>query len=106
VLDNARKWARSQIAVSVSVVQPGGQVTIAVADDGPGVPAADRCNILRRGLRLDESKPGTGLGLAIVKEIVEAYGGEIELDQSNLGGLAIRIRLPAPAPMRTITAPA
>jgi signal transduction histidine kinase len=50
---------------------------------------------LRRGRRLDESKPGSGLGLAIVVELVGLYDGSLQLDASPLGGLRAVLRLPA-----------
>jgi signal transduction histidine kinase len=51
-----------------------------------------------RGARLDTGKPGTGLGLAIVRDVAEIYGGSVALDESeDLGGLLVRLRLPAVA---------
>jgi signal transduction histidine kinase len=91
VLDNARKWAR--FAVEITARKDGDQIELTVEDDGPGVPVQDYGRILRRGLRLDESMPGTGLGLTILKEVVEAYGGRIELGQSRLGGLRLSLRI-------------
>ena len=64
-------------------------------DDGPGVPAEKRSALFERGRRLDESVPGTGLGLAIVADIIDLYGGTVHLDESPLGGLMVRIQLPA-----------
>ena len=52
---------------------------------------------LGRGVRMDEAKQGHGLGLAIVREIVDAYSGRFELDQSNaLGGLKVLVCFPPP----------
>ena len=66
-----------------------------VEDDGPGIPAAERSRIFSRGARLDTEKPGTGLGLAIVRDVVDIYGGTVELDESeDLGGLLVRLKLP------------
>lgn len=48
---------------------------------------------LKRGRRLDETKPGTGLGLAIVSELVGEYGGKLSLDRSGLGGLKATVEL-------------
>jgi signal transduction histidine kinase len=81
--------------VSVSAVQEGGSVCIAVDDDGPGVPPAQRAAVLRRGVRLDESGPGSGLGLAIVVELAREYGGELSLTDAASGGLSARLRLPS-----------
>ena len=50
---------------------------------------------LKRGQRLDESKPGSGLGLSIVSDIVEEYNGALQLDESEMGGLSARLILPA-----------
>ena len=57
---------------------------------------ADRVRIFDRGVRLDSGKPGTGLGLAIVRDVAEIYGGSVALEESeDLGGLLVRLRLPA-----------
>jgi two-component system osmolarity sensor histidine kinase EnvZ len=106
LLDNARRHAR-RIAVAVDAVPraalggPGGggsgsggalwaQVT--VDDDGPGIPAADREGAFRP---FRSGAPGgTGLGLAIARDIVRAHGGDLMLEESPLGGLRARLRLP------------
>ena len=69
--------------------------TLAIEDDGPGLPPDTRDSVLERGKRLDESIPGAGLGLGIAQEIVELYGGKMTLDASPRGGLTVRLRLPA-----------
>jgi signal transduction histidine kinase len=61
-----------------------------------GIPEAARDHLFDRGARLDTGKPGTGLGLAIVRDVAEIYGGSVALDESeDLGGLLVRLRLPA-----------
>ena len=70
-------------------------VTLAIDDDGPGLPPEDRAAALSRGGRLDETKPGSGLGLSIVVELARIYGGGLTLEASELGGLSARLRLPA-----------
>ncbi|KTS79202.1 histidine kinase [Pseudomonas oryzihabitans] len=92
LLDNAGKWARSRVRLTVEVQEES--YWIAVDDDGPGVPAAERLAILARGTRLDEAVAGHGLGLGIVSDIVEAQGGELELAESPWGGLRASLRLP------------
>jgi signal transduction histidine kinase len=92
LLDNACKWARSQITVSSSIA--GDAVAIAVEDDGRGIEVKMRETVLRRGIRADETSPGSGLGLAIVRDLSERYGGSIALDESSLGGLRATLRLP------------
>nr|WP_316655368.1 HAMP domain-containing sensor histidine kinase [uncultured Gellertiella sp.] len=71
LLENAIKWAST--VVTVHWAWTGGQVTLVITDDGPGVPEAEIDNLTRRGWRLDTEKPGTGLGLSIVREIAEVY---------------------------------
>lgn len=93
LIDNACKWARARVAVSARLA--GDRLLVAVEDDGPGLPEAERDAVFKRGRRLDESVPGSGLGLAIVRDIAGLYDGRIELDRSPLGGLAARLTLPA-----------
>jgi signal transduction histidine kinase len=50
---------------------------------------------LKRGQRLDESKPGSGLGLNIVSETTAMYNGKVELDAAALGGLRVKLTLPS-----------
>jgi signal transduction histidine kinase len=92
LLDNACKWARSTITVSTA--RTGERLTICVDDDGPGLEAAAREQVLGRGVRADESSPGSGLGLAIVRDLADAYGGAIVLDHSPEGGLRAQLTLP------------
>ena len=70
------------------------QLSLIVEDDGPGLAADKRLEVLRRGARLDESAPGSGLGLSIVDELVRAYGGSVTLSASAMGGLMLEIALP------------
>jgi signal transduction histidine kinase len=95
VLDNACKWARSNVRVAASAGHRS--VVVVVEDDGPGVPE-DRLNeILARGLRLDTEAEGSGLGLTIVQDIVAAYQGGLDLSRSSLGGLSVRLEWPRAA---------
>lgn len=93
LLDNAGKWARERIEVRSATV--GGAVRIDVDDDGPGIVAGQRAELLQRGVRGDEQVPGSGLGLAIVAELASLYGGRLELLDAPLGGLRARLWLPA-----------
>jgi signal transduction histidine kinase len=98
LLENADRHAESRITVELH----GSDHTavIVVADDGAGVPAADRERIFERFTRLDDSRSratgGAGLGLAIAKEIVEAHAGRIYVE-SGSGGARFVVRLPANA---------
>jgi signal transduction histidine kinase len=66
---------------------------IVIEDDGPGIPEDKAREALKRGRRLDESKPGTGLGLSIVTDLVNEYGGKLYLERADLGGLKVAIQL-------------
>lgn len=93
LLDNACKWARSRVVVGASA--DGTSVRIVVDDDGPGVPAPQRADVLKRGVRADQTAPGSGFGLAIVNDLAEIYGGSITLADSPLGGTRAILVLPA-----------
>lgn len=93
LVDNACKWARSRVEIRSSIVN--GSAVLTVDDDGPGLAAELRETVLQRGVRADEAAPGSGLGLAIVADLVELYGGAIELGASPIGGLRATLRLPA-----------
>ena len=100
LLDNACKWSHQTVAVKARAargVQTGGRLwlDIEVDDDGPGLPADKRAEALKRGRRLDETKPGSGLGLSIVTETAAMYSGTVTLDDAELGGLRVVIRLPS-----------
>ena len=66
---------------------------VVIEDDGPGIPEDRAREALKRGKRLDETKPGSGLGLAIVAELVNEYGGRLSLERSGLGGLKATVEL-------------
>lgn len=103
LLDNAFKWAKSTVTITASLNtnlatgagQEGRAIAIMVDDDGPGLPAKRRADALKRGKRLDETKPGSGLGLSIVAELAALYGGEVRLDDAPKGGLRVVLTLPA-----------
>lgn len=92
LLDNACKWADAEVRLSVSETSQG--YRLAVEDDGPGIPEAQRDQVFSRGARLDEQRVGHGLGLGIVRDIVEVWGGVLQLQESELGGLKVLIELP------------
>ncbi len=92
LVDNAFKHARSEIRLSVATDVPG-LLGLWVEDDGPGLPHEARNIVVEAGARWDQGKPGSGLGLAIVKDLVELYGGRLELADSALGGLRVCVSM-------------
>ena len=96
LIDNAAKWARSEVAVTASIDRTGGRssLCLVIDDDGPGLPAAARAEVLKRGRRLDETKPGSGLGLSIVSDLATLYRGSLKLETSPKGGLRAVLELP------------
>ncbi|MBC3943055.1 HAMP domain-containing histidine kinase, partial [Sphingomonas sp. DOAB1063] len=94
LIENAAKYGGGSVFVTVGA--QSGFVEFLVEDDGVGIPEEERVRIFDRGVRLDTGKPGTGLGLAIVRDVAEIYEGTVALEESeDLGGLLVRLRLPA-----------
>jgi len=100
LLDNAYKYCQQQVMVTARVIETvGGEgdtvrsLVVHVDDDGDGVDAARRGEVLQRGVRLDLGREGQGIGLAVVREIVDAYGGRVEVGTSPLGGARFSLYL-------------
>ena len=98
LLENAFKWARQRVLLTVRVLpgvgsrRPG--VFLSVEDDGPGIAEEDINRLLQRGVRGDERVQGHGIGLAIVQDIVSAYRGELRVERSEeLGGARFVVQL-------------
>jgi len=91
LLDNACKWANSRIVISYLEVEQRHQFII--SDDGPGIKPELAGQLLKRGVRADESTAGHGIGLSIVHSIVDAYDGDMQITSSASGGAEISITL-------------
>ncbi|WP_433728257.1 sensor histidine kinase [Actinoplanes sp. CA-051413] len=80
LLDNASRYARDRITVTVAEAEPG-IVRVEVRDDGPGIPEADREQVFERFARVDQARDrrhgGAGLGLAIARDIAVRHGGSL-----------------------------
>jgi two-component system sensor histidine kinase PhoQ len=94
LLDNAYKWADSLIRISAAEQAHG--ITINIEDNGPGIDAAQVSHVMQRGARVDMAIDGQGIGLAVCHDIVSAYQGSIEIQQSRLSGARISIRFANP----------
>ena len=92
LMDNACKWAENQVLVRCEPEQD--RLILTVEDDGPGVSEENFHEVIRRGVKLDESISGHGQGLGIVNDIAELYDGSLTLGKSKLGGLKAVLNLP------------
>ena len=104
LLDNAVRYTQPGGQVTVRVARTPGSLTVAVEDNGPGIPEAERERVFERFHRvLGSGAEGCGLGLAIVREIALAHGGLASIGPgAAAGGTAARVVLPfgAEAPER------
>jgi two-component system sensor histidine kinase KdpD len=101
LLDNAAKYSPAGSTISIEATQSGGDVIIAVADEGIGIPAEDLERIFDKFYRVkasDRQRAGTGLGLAICRGFIEAHGGTITAANRAAGaGAVFTVRLPVEA---------
>lgn len=97
LVDNACKWAASRVAVTAEEAGDEAQplIRVVIEDDGPGLPPEEREAVLKRGRRLDETKPGSGLGLSIVSDLAALYRGQVRLEEAALGGARAVLELPS-----------
>ena len=99
LLENAFKWARRRVLLSVRPAPAAGSrragLVLSVEDDGPGIAPEEVAHILQRGVRGDERVQGHGIGLAIVQDLVKGYRGELQVSRSEeLGGARFLVTLP------------
>jgi signal transduction histidine kinase len=94
LVGNAHKYAKGLIRIGAADGPDG--LTVAVEDDGPGIPDEQRATALRWGEQLDEAPPGSGFGLAIVHDLVQLYGGTLALGRADIGGLRAAVTLTRP----------
>lgn len=96
IIENAARYAKKKIRITER--DTAEQVEIIIEDDGSGIPDDKKKDALRPFVRLDESRSektgGTGLGLSIAQTAIENHGGQMFLENSDLGGLKVRIVLP------------
>jgi signal transduction histidine kinase len=95
LVDNAIKHGCKGGQVSVTCRSADGGATIAIADDGPGIPTEERDHVFKRFYRLEQSRytPGNGLGLSLVAAVAGLHGAEIAL-HDNAPGLTVRLSFP------------
>ncbi|MBN8875452.1 MAG: HAMP domain-containing histidine kinase [Rhodospirillales bacterium] len=98
LLDNAVKFSPPAGTVRLSAVPAPTGPTIRVADQGPGIPAADREHATQRFFRGEAARhtPGSGLGLTLVQAVAHLHGGTLRLEENPGGGLLAVLSLPLP----------
>jgi signal transduction histidine kinase len=104
LIENAIAYCPPGTQIEVAARNGGGRAILSVADDGPGIPDAERARVFERFFRGQtgrRSGPGTGLGLAIVKEIADRWGAGIDLE-SRPDGTTVTIAWP---PLPTLNRP-
>jgi two-component system sensor histidine kinase PhoQ len=99
LLDNACKWCRHSVKVSISLNQRKSRrnfsLLLQIEDDGPGIPVGRFNDILKRGIRADENIHGHGIGVTVVYELIGLLGGKLEGGKSaTLGGMSWSVYLP------------
>ncbi len=95
LIDNAIKYGEK---VHIELKLNNNNLFISIDDNGPGVPENEYGNVFKPFYKIDkgraETKSSVGLGLSIASDIVRSHGGNIKLEKSNMGGLAVKIFLP------------
>ena len=96
IIDNGLKYGKN---VDVELNQKGKNIFIIIEDNGPGIPISEYENVFKPFYKIDkgrgETKSSVGLGLSIASDVIRSHGGHITLDKSKLGGLSVKIFLPA-----------
>jgi two-component system osmolarity sensor histidine kinase EnvZ len=96
IIENAARYAKKTIKITET--DKSDETIITIEDDGPGIPDNKKSDALRPFVRLDDSRSsntgGTGLGLSIAQTAIENHGGMLFLENSDMGGLRVRVVLP------------
>ncbi len=99
LVDNAVKYAPAGGTIRIGAQRTNDHAELVVADSGPGIPAAQRDEVLQRFVRLETSRgsSGSGLGLSLVNAVARLHDGEVRLED-NEPGLRVRLRVPVAQP--------
>jgi signal transduction histidine kinase len=109
LLDNALRYGPRGQTIDVSVRRLGAWARLSIADEGPGIPAAERARVWRPYYRLlrgdSPTRGGSGLGLAVVRDAVRAHGGRATIHDAPRGGAQFDIDFPIATDAATPPAP-
>lgn len=104
LLDNSVRYGPAGQTIVVSAITHGDMVTMTVADQGDGIPPADRERVWKPFVRLESAlesnRTGSGLGLAVVEQLMTASGGTVSIDSNTPRGTRINLSLPLGEPER------
>ncbi len=93
IIENAARYAHK--IIRITEIDAANETTVIIEDDGPGIPDEKKADAMRPFVRLDDARAadtgGTGLGLSIAQTAIENHGGQIFLEDSELGGLRVSI---------------
>ena len=96
IIENAARFANKKLKITEK--DDSESISVIIEDDGPGIPDDKKALAMQPFVRLDESRSestgGTGLGLSIAQTAIENHGGQIFLEDSDFGGLRVRVVLP------------
>ena len=103
LVENAIRYGGPTVRVTAIARSDGQAVDVRIDDDGPGVPDDDRARLFEKFFRVrrpgEGSRRGQGIGLTVAQGLARAMGGEITAGRSDLGGLAMTVRLRAAPPL-------
>lgn len=105
LLANAHHYGREGGIIRLSLRRAEGEARLAVADDGPGIPASEHARIFERFYRgpTCATRPrGTGLGLPIVRALVDLHGGRVWVESAPGAGATFHVTLPTSPTRRPV----
>jgi signal transduction histidine kinase len=105
LIDNAMRYGPAGRAIRVTVRPQDGHGLAIIEDAGPGIPLEERERVFDRFYRLYSDSDGCGIGLSIVRAVAEVHHAQIELDQSELGGLRVSVAFPRSSTPPSLTLP-
>lgn len=97
IIENALKYSPESSKITITISKDDEFIDISIADKGPGIPAADKMRVLKRGYRRTstKTKEGSGRGLWIAQNIIRKEGGRLKISDNRGGGTVFTVTIPA-----------